>query len=100
MNEIKNVAILGAGGMGASYASRFFDASVFSTVLVARGTRYDRLKAEGLVVNGKQYSVPVVHPDEHATPADLIIVALKNHNLAEAVHELKNLVGDQTTLSR
>lgn len=98
MNEIKNVAILGAGGMGASYASRFFDASVFSTVLVARGTRYDRLKAEGLVVNGKQYSVPVVHPDEGATPADLIIVALKNHNLPEAVHDLKNLVGDQTTL--
>lgn len=98
MDEIKNVAILGAGGMGASYASMFFDASVFSTVLVARGTRYDRLKAEGLVVNGRPYSVPVVHPDEETTPADLIIVALKNHNLPEAVHDLKNVVGDQTII--
>ena len=98
MKEIKNVAVLGAGAMGAVYASKFFDASPFSTVLVARDPRYDRLRAEGLVVNGKHYSIPVVHPDEAASPADLIIVALKNHNLPEAVNDLKNLVGDETTL--
>jgi 2-dehydropantoate 2-reductase len=97
VKEIKNVAILGAGAMGAVYASRFFDASVFSTVLVARDPRYDRLRAEGLVVNGKNYSIPVVHPDEAVPHADLIIVALKNHNLPEAVNDLKNLVGGETT---
>jgi 2-dehydropantoate 2-reductase len=97
VKEIKNVAILGAGAMGAVYASRFFDASVFSTVLVARDPRYDRLRAEGLVVNGKHYSIPVVHPDEAAPHADLVIVALKNHNLPEAVNDLKNLVGGETT---
>jgi 2-dehydropantoate 2-reductase len=95
---IKNVAILGAGAMGASYASRFFDASGFSTELVARDQRYDLLKAEGLVINGKHYAIPVVHPDEAATPADLIIVALKNHHLSDAAHDLKNLVGSQTIL--
>jgi 2-dehydropantoate 2-reductase len=50
------------------------------------------------VINGKHYPIPVVHPDEATTPADLIIVALKNHSLPEAAHDLKNLVGDQTTL--
>jgi 2-dehydropantoate 2-reductase len=95
---IKNVAILGAGAMGASYASRFFDGSGFSTELVARDRRYDLLKAEGLVINGKHYAIPVVHPDEAATPADLIIVALKNHHLRDAAHDLKNLVGSQTIL--
>ncbi|HTY23049.1 MAG TPA: 2-dehydropantoate 2-reductase [Desulfomonilaceae bacterium] len=98
MKEIKNIAVLGAGAIGAFYASKFFDAPLLSTVLVARDLRYDRLKAEGLVVNGKQYSIPVLHPDEAATPADLIIVALKSHSLPEAIHDLKNLVGDQTTL--
>lgn len=97
MKEIKSIAVLGAGAVGAYYASRFFDAPLFSTVLVARDQRYDRLKAEGLVVNGKQYAIPVVHPDEATTPADLIIVALKNHSLAEAIHDLKNLVGDHTS---
>jgi 2-dehydropantoate 2-reductase len=98
VKEIKNVAILGAGAMGAFYASKFFDASSFSTVLVARGSRHDRLKADCLVVNGKRYSIPVVLPDEAAPQADLIIVALKNHHLPEAVHDLKSLIGDQTTV--
>lgn len=53
MTEIKNVAILGAGAMGAVYASRFFEAGQFSTVLVARDKRYERLKTAGLVVNKK-----------------------------------------------
>ncbi len=98
MKEIKNIAILGAGAMGASYASMFFDSPEFSTVLVAREPRYDRLKTEGLVVNRKRYSIPVVHPDETVPPADLIMVALKCHNLPDAVHDLKNLVGDETII--
>ncbi len=97
MNEIKNVAVLGAGAMGAAYAARFFDAPLFSPVLVARPPRYDRLRAKGLVVNGKHYSIPVVRPDETVPPADLIIVALKNHDLPEAINDVKNLVGDETT---
>ena len=71
MKEIKSVAILGAGAMGAAYASRFFDSSLFSTVLVARDSRHERLKEEGCVVNGKRYLIPVVHPDEPPQPCDL-----------------------------
>jgi 2-dehydropantoate 2-reductase len=98
LKEIRNVAVLGAGAVGAVYASMFFDASSFSTALVARDARYDRLRAEGLVINGKQYRMPVVHPDQATEPADLIIVALKNHSLPDAVHDLEKLVGDETTL--
>jgi 2-dehydropantoate 2-reductase len=98
LKPIKNVAVLGAGAIGASYAAMFFDASGFSTVLVAKDQRYDRLKSEGFVINRRKYSIPVVHPDEAVPPADLIIVALKNHDLPDAVHDLKNLVGDQTII--
>ena len=98
VKEIERVAVLGAGAMGAAYTCRFFHASSFSTVLVARGPRYDRLRTEGVVVNGKHYSVPVVHPDEATPSADLIIVALKNHNLREAINDLTHLVGPETTL--
>lgn len=98
MQQIRRVAILGAGAMGANYASMFFDAAGFSTALIARGDRHERLRREGLVVNGKPYAIPVVHPDEAATPADLIIVALKHHHLPDAVPDLRNLVGDQTTI--
>ena len=98
MQTIHRVAILGGGAMGAFLASRFFDADGFSTEMIARGRYHDRLKSEGLVVNGKQYSLPVVHPDEATSPADLIVVALKHHHLEDAVHDLQKLVGSSTII--
>jgi 2-dehydropantoate 2-reductase len=98
VKEIERVAFLGAGAMGAAYACKFFHASSFSTVFVARDQRYDRLRAEGVVVNGTHYAVPVVHPNEATTPADLIIVALKNHHLPQAINDVTHLVGPETTL--
>ena len=98
MEKIHSVSILGAGAMGAFFASRFFESPGFSTSIVAGGRYFDRLKNQGLIVNEKEYHIPVIHPDEASSPADLIIVALKNHHLKEAVHDLKNLVGESTTI--
>ena len=84
--------------MGAFFASKFLDASDFSTSVLARGARCERLRSDGLIVNGKPYAVPVTHPEESNSPADLIIVALKHHHLPEAVHDLRDLVNDQTTI--
>jgi len=98
MKEIQKIAVLGAGAMGAYFASRFFDTPGFSMVLIAKGKRFDKLKREGLVVNGKSYSIPVIHPDEATSPADLVIVAVKHHHLEEAVQGLEKLVGDSTTI--
>jgi len=98
MEDIKKVAILGAGAMGAYFASRFFDTAGFSTVLIAKSQRLDKLKTKGLVVNGKSYAIPVINPDEATSKVDLIIVALKHHHLEEAVQGLEKLVGDSTTI--
>src|SRR5512146_2391314 len=96
MAEIQKVAILGAGAMGAYFAARFFDTPGFSTSLVASGQRLEKLKKDGIVVNGKPYSIPVIDPATAASPLDLILVALKHHQLAEAIQNLGNLVGDAT----
>ena len=98
MHEIKNVAVLGAGAIGAVYASKFVEESSFATVLVAREPRYEQLRAQGLVVNRKHYALQVVHPDEALPPADLILVALKNHHLPVAINDLKSSVGRETTI--
>ena len=98
MQHIKNIAILGAGAMGSFFASRFSDVQEFSTSLVAGGERGRRLAKEGLVVNGKAFSVAVSDPDQVHEPADLIIVALKHHHLPQATGDLKNLVGENTTI--
>jgi 2-dehydropantoate 2-reductase len=96
MQEIQKVAILGAGAMGAYFASRFFDTEGFSTVLIARDERLQRLKREGLVINGKAYFIPVIDPGEVNSPADLIIVGLKHHHLKEALPGLERLVSEST----
>jgi 2-dehydropantoate 2-reductase len=98
MQEIRKVAILGAGAMGAYFAGRFFDTPGFATELIAKGRRLDRLRSNGLIVNGKSYAIPVTHPDEAASPADLIIVALKHHHLEQAVQGLEKFIGDSTTI--
>jgi 2-dehydropantoate 2-reductase len=98
MSDINRVTVLGAGAMGAYFIARFLDTPGIATSVVARGERGERLKREGLVVNGQRLRVPVIHPDRAAPPADLIIVALKAHHLAEAVPDLRNLVGDQTVI--
>jgi len=98
MPEITNVAILGAGAMGAHYAARFFESPGFSTTLIAGGERADRLQRDGLVVNGRHYAIPVSRPEEAAAPADLILVALKHHHLSGAIRDLDGFVGPGTLL--
>lgn len=98
VKEIKTVAILGAGAMGSFYASRFFDAPALFPIFVARDARYERLKTDGVVVNGKHYAIPVVHPDHAAEPVDLVIVAVKDYHLEDAAHDLKKVVAEHTTI--
>ena len=98
MPTIKNVVIQGAGALGALYASKFHNAGHFSVQLIASGARYERLTTEGMRINGQHYALPVIHPDDQAASADLIIVALKHHHLPEAVHDLANIVGDDSII--
>ncbi|UCB44797.1 MAG: 2-dehydropantoate 2-reductase [Spirochaetota bacterium] len=97
MGNIKRVIVIGAGAIGGYFVSRFLETDGFATAVAARGQRRKRLETEGLVVNGKKYNVPVVDPDEADSPSDLIIVAVKNHHLADAVNNLEKLVSNHTT---
>ena len=98
MQEIKKIAVLGAGALGATYAARFFDMDPESVVVIADGERYKRLKAHGFLINGEQYDIPVVRPDEGEAPVDLIIVGLKHHHLNQALPDLRQFVGEHTTI--
>ncbi|MBN2472666.1 MAG: 2-dehydropantoate 2-reductase [Anaerolineae bacterium] len=90
------VVILGAGAMGAAFASALYEMDPASVAFVARGERYDRLKADGITVNGKHYPFRVIQAGESAPPADLVIVALKQHQLADALPDLRGCVGENT----
>jgi len=82
--------------MGAYFAASFFATPGFTTALAAEGTRAQKLKRDGLVINGKQLNIPVANPEETNESFDLIIVALKHHQLAPALTTLHPLVGENT----
>lgn len=98
MNPIRNIAIVGAGAMGAAYAAMFSDAVGFKVSFVARGKRYERLKHRSMTVNERLYNTGVIHPDKVSTPADLVIAALKHHHLADAVADIAALAGPNTAI--
>ncbi len=100
MNDIRNVAILGAGALGCMYGSMFAAADRHIVRFVARGDRAARLARDGVVVNGKPYRIPVAEPVTEGSGfiADLVVVAVKHHHLREALQDLLPVVGDETLL--
>ncbi|BCG46039.1 2-dehydropantoate 2-reductase [Citrifermentans bremense] len=98
MNESNNkTAIIGAGALGAVYGSLLFEMYPDCVYFVAGGKRYDRLKKDGVTVNGKRHAIEVVKPEE-ATPAELVIVAVKHHQLDEAIADMRKAVGPETVI--
>ena len=95
--SIEKVAIIGAGALGAAYGSILYEMDPRCVSFIARGPRYEKLKRDGVVVNGKRYGIAVESPRE-ASPADLIIVAVKHHHLDLAIGEMKKAVGPGTTI--
>ena len=95
---IKTIAMIGAGAMGATYASKFYEIDTNCISLVAKGDRYDRLKEKGLIVNDKHYFFNVIRPEEKTAPSDLIIVAVKHHQLEEAIRDMTNRVGKNSVI--
>ncbi|HEY8663592.1 MAG TPA: ketopantoate reductase family protein [Propionibacteriaceae bacterium] len=93
------IGVIGLGAVGASYAARIADAHPGTELrVVADGPRAERLRSEGVVVNGGRYRLPVVEPGQHVAPADLVIVAVKCHHLAEAIEQLAGQVGPDTII--
>jgi 2-dehydropantoate 2-reductase len=95
--SIEKVAIIGAGALGAAYGSILYEMDPRCVSFIASGARYDRLKSDGVVVNGKRYGIVVESPEE-ATPADLLLVAVKHHHLDQAIGEMRKAVGPETTI--
>ena len=96
MNGMKRLVVVGAGAMGSFYAGKFFEMDPGCIALLAGGKRGERLRQEGLWLNEKPYPVPVIDPGDKGPPADLVLVAVKNHHMSQALRDMSNLIGDDT----
>lgn len=98
MRTIKNVAILGLGGLGCAYGSKLYDLMPDSFRVIANKERINRYTRDGFVINGRRYDFPYADADEKGEAADLIMVLVKTHQLTQAVHDMRNYVGDNTII--
>jgi 2-dehydropantoate 2-reductase len=96
--SIQTISVIGHGAMGAAYASMFYTMDKNCVSFLAGGERFNRLRRDGVIVNGKHYSIPVLRPEDRSPPADLVLVAVKHHHLEAAIRDLGNRVGKKTTI--
>jgi 2-dehydropantoate 2-reductase len=98
MSTFEKISVIGGGAMGAAYASLLSDMDEDCVSFVAKDQRYDRLKKHGLIVNGRTYRFSLIGPEDAVTPADLLIVAVKDYHLSEAIQDMGCVIGPQTTI--
>ncbi len=97
MKDIERVLIVGAGAIGSAIASLIHQVKPGAVSILAEGERFERYTQDGFVVNGKKYHFPVVNPESFHN-AELIIVAVKYHQLPEALHLMNTQVGPETSI--
>ena len=95
---IARISIIGAGALGAVYASLLYDMDRDCVSFIATGDRRERLRGEGVVVNGRHYRIPVIPPEDPSPLADLMVVAVKHYHLDFAIEEMKPRIGRDTVI--
>lgn len=94
--QIKNVSILGLGAEGSVAYAALSQHPVGIRVL-AEGERAERLKREGITINGKYFELQVRAPGE-ATPPELLIVSVKSYQLEAALEDIIKETGPDTVV--
>jgi 2-dehydropantoate 2-reductase len=98
MNRINNVYISGLGAIGGAYSSRIFDTDPSCIKVIADSERAVRYTKNGVRINGKLYPFNYVTPEDGGEKADLILIAVKHHQLEQAVRDIDKYVGDDTII--
>lgn len=96
--KIQTVTLIGLGAMGAFFAPRLSEELGAGFRILADGARRERLEHKGVTINGTNYRFPILTPDQAGDPADLVIIAVKGYDLAQAIEDVRNQVGPNTII--
>lgn len=95
--QIKSVAVLGAGAVGSYVIWGLSSRKDIRLAVIAEGPRAERLKQQGITINGTTYRPQVWTPQE-ANGVDLLVVALKYGALPGALDSIRAITGPRTTI--
>lgn len=96
---INKISIIGLGALGIMYADFFTGRMPQGCVsIIADEDRIRKYKETGIFSNEKKCSFYYEKPDENSIPADLLIVAVKNYGLEQAMKTMAPFVGSNTII--
>jgi 2-dehydropantoate 2-reductase len=94
--SFKNIYLLGLGALGGLIASKLHEAFPEALKIIADVKRQQAIQHAGLFVNGNPVSFQFTAPGEGHGEADLIIIAVKNAQLTQAIHDSRSFIGKNT----
>lgn len=97
--KIEKVTLIGLGAMGIFFAPKL--AALLGKEgfrVLASGERAARLMGRGITANGVNHRFNVIPPEHKGDPADLIIMAVKDTGLGQAIADIANQVGPHTVI--
>lgn len=95
--EIKSVAIIGLGAVGAVVGEQLNKVLGTKLSVVLDEKRKAKYEEKGIYINKEKQDFKFVVPSA-LSPVDLVIIATKNLQLKEAIKEIKNCVGPETMI--
>ncbi len=95
--DIRSALVVGAGAVGAAVAGIIAARDPRAVSVLASGERLERYRRQGFLLNGTRRELRLVTPQE-PEPAELVIMAVKNHQLPEAIRDMRGHVGPDTLI--
>ena len=96
--EIKKMGIMGMGAIGGIYGKELMNTFGDDFYAVADGERGERLKKNGIKVNGDTIFPKVLSTTSPETKLDFLILAIKNYQLEESFSEIRNIIHKDTII--
>ncbi|WP_077213237.1 ketopantoate reductase family protein [Bacillus dakarensis] len=98
MKKIHTVTLIGLGAIGAAYGSRLQALLGNSFFVVANEDRIQKYQKNPITVNGEKQNFNYISTDVEAEPSDLVIFAVKNEQLPQAIEDAKYHIGPDTII--
>ncbi|MFS0781245.1 ketopantoate reductase family protein [Bacillus sp. 1P06AnD] len=96
---IKKVSIIGLGALGILFGQHLSKRMDKEDVrIIADRKRIERYERDKVYCNGEECFFRYVLPEEKCEPADLLIFAVKDNGLDDAIRAVKNHVGEHTAI--
>jgi 2-dehydropantoate 2-reductase len=96
MLDIENVYLCGLGAIGASLGSVIHATDADCLRVIADRVRAGRYTRDGVLINGEVVPFRYVQPTDREPPADLLVFAVKRHQLDQAIRDAQPFVNEHT----